>query len=91
MIPFRACSLLATLAIVSTACGGAEEFPQDEPDAVDTTGAFQGLSPDEIRSRAESMSPEVAESLGIVDTTIHVENPAADDSLIPPEMRDTLR
>lgn len=88
---FNAWSLVVPVAILSSGCGGAEEFPQEEAVVEDTTGAFQGLSPEEISTRAEPMSPEVAESLGIVDTTIHIENPAADDTLIPPEMRDTLR
>ena len=88
---FSAWLLVVPLAILSSGCGQPEEVPTEDAAAVDTTGAFQGLSPEEISSRAEPMSPEVAESLGIVDTTIHIENPAADDTLIPPEMRDTLR
>lgn len=87
---FSAWLLVVPVVMLSTGCGG-EELPQEEPAAVDTTGAFQGLTPEEISTRAEPMSPEMAESLGIVDTTIHIENPAVDDSLIPPEMRDTLR
>lgn len=88
---FRDWALLAVVAIISSGCRGAEEFPVEEPDAADTTRAFQGLSPEEIRRRAEPMSPEVAESLGIIDTTIHIEGPVPDDSLIPPQVRDSLR
>jgi hypothetical protein len=88
---FRPWVPLAVLAIVWSGCRGAEEFPEEEPEVADTASAFQGLSPDEIRTRAEPMSPAVAESLGIIDTTIHVEDPVSDDSLIPPQMRDTLR
>lgn len=88
---FRAWAPLAVLAMMSSGCRGAEEFPDSEPEVLDTAGAFQGLSPEEIRSRAEPMSPAVAESLGIVDTTIHIEDPVSDDSLIPPEIRDTFR
>jgi hypothetical protein len=49
--------------------------------------AVEGLTPDEIRRQAEPMSPEEAEQLGIVDTTIHVEQLATpEDSLL---LRDT--
>jgi hypothetical protein len=50
-------------------------------------GAVEGLSPEQIRAQAEEMSPEQAEQLGIVDTTIHMENLANPDSLV--ELTDT--
>lgn len=44
------------------------------------TGVFGGLTPEQIRRRVEPMSPAQAESLGIVDSTIHVEPDEATDS-----------
>jgi hypothetical protein len=42
-----------------------------------------GLSEEEIERRGREMSPEQAERMGIVDTTIHVETP-------PPGTEDTV-
>ncbi len=57
--------------------------------------AMDGLSPEQIRQQAEPMSPEQAAQLGIVDTTIHLEQLVSpDDSLLfsetpPPQPPDT--
>lgn len=88
---FQLWVVLVVVALGLAACGGGEEPAAREAEVVDTTGAFQGLSPEEIRARAESMSPEMAESLGIIDTTIHIERAGPDDTLIPPAVLDTLR
>ncbi len=34
--------------------------------------ALEGLSPEQLEQRAEAMTPEQAEELGVVDTTIRV-------------------
>jgi hypothetical protein len=71
--------LLVVLSLAGSACGGEEEAeiePAAEP------GAMDGLTPEQIRSQAEPMSPAVAESLGIVDTTIHIEDPYPGDTVI---------
>lgn len=53
--------------------------------ATDTTNrqALDGLSAQQVEAEASSMTPEQAEALGIVDSTIHVERmQSPDDSLI---------
>lgn len=47
----------------------------DAPSAESTEGgeSLDGLSPEQIRQQAQPMSPERAEELGIIDTTIHME------------------
>jgi hypothetical protein len=73
-------ALLALLLLVSLAgCGGdAEEA------SVNSVPEFEGLSPEEMQRLAESMTPEQAESLGIVDTTITVGAPIGADSVVQP-------
>ena len=64
-----ALTVLLLLPPLLAACGGGEE-PAAEP----AGGAIEdGLSPEQIREQAEPMSPERAEALGIIDTTIHLE------------------
>lgn len=66
-------------------CDSAEET-LPEPAGESRSGEFQGATPEEIRMRAEPMSPEMAESLGIVDTTIHMEEQLGGDTIpTPPE------
>ena len=51
----------------------------------DTTNrqALDGLSAQQVEAEATSMTPEQAEALGIVDSTIHVESlQSPDDSII---------
>lgn len=69
---------------VAIGCEAAEEAVP-EPTGESRSGEFQGVSPEEIRMRAEPMSPAMAESLGIVDTTIHVEEQLGDTIPTPPE------
>lgn len=78
------------LLTVAFGCQRAEE-PAPEPVTETREGEFQGVSPEELRMRAEPMSPEMAESLGIVDTTIHVEEQLSDTITIPPESIPTSR
>jgi hypothetical protein len=73
--------LLVLFAGGIAACGGSGEGTTRDPAVGVDTGAMGGLTPEEIRARAEPMSPEKAESLGIVDTTIHVEAHENPDSL----------
>ncbi len=63
------------------ACGGSGGGAARDTAVSADTGAMGGLTPEEIRARAEPMSPEKAESLGIVDTTIHMESHENPDSL----------
>lgn len=70
---------LLALLVVLAGCGGAEEQAEVEPAA--DPGAMDGLTPEQIRLQAEPMSPAVAESLGIVDSTIHIEDPFPGDSV----------
>jgi hypothetical protein len=75
-----AAATLLGLALATAGCGGSERAGgrSDAGDAPDT-GAVGGLSPEELRARAEPMSPEQAESLGIaIDTSIHIERPSGD-------------
>lgn len=51
----------------------------------DTTNrqALDGMSAEQVQAEASSMTPEQAEALGIVDSTIHVERlQSPDDSII---------
>ncbi len=82
----RAGALLVMLvAVIVSGCD------RDEPQPAPVVGGepvAEGLSPEEIRQQAEPMTPEQAEQLGIVDTTIHVEQLATpEDTLL---RRDTL-
>lgn len=46
--------------------------------------ALDGLSRQQVERQAEPMSPEQAEQLGVVDTTIHLEDPTINlDSILP--------
>lgn len=70
--------ILLPAAFALAGCEGDEEPPRAaaERARMDTTNqhALDGLSAEQIRARAEAMSPERAEALGIIDTTIHVES-----------------
>lgn len=73
------------------ACGGEEAQPDA---AAPEASGIGGLSPEQIRQQAEPMSPEQAEELGIIDTTIHLEQLTSpgDSALLqgrPPAPRDT--
>jgi hypothetical protein len=46
---------------------------------------YEGMTREEMEMRAEPMTLEEAERLGIVDTTISIDAPAQPDSLIPDE------
>jgi len=61
-------AVLLLAAPLAAGCGG-EEPGASPPE----NGAMDGLSPEQIRQQAEPMSPEQAAELGIVDTTIHME------------------
>lgn len=63
------------------ACGRAEDAPAD---TTVTDSEVPALTREQIQQSAEAMSPEVAESLGIVDTTIRIESPMPPESLRPP-------
>jgi hypothetical protein len=54
-----------------------------EPEAGPSDPEYEGLSPAEIQLQAESMTPEEAERLGIVDTTIRIESPINPDTVLP--------
>lgn len=79
----RTVALVLPLALAAAGCGGRETADDTETSAVPDTGAMGGLSREEIARRAEAMPPEVAESLGIVDTTIRVESLQRPDSFPP--------
>jgi hypothetical protein len=66
-------TLLVCLAVAAGGCRGKGGGAARDVDVPTDTGAMGGLTPDQIRARAEPMTPAQAESLGIVDTTIHVE------------------
>lgn len=60
----------------------------DADTARDTANrALEGLSPAEIQQSARPMTPEQAAQLGLIDTTIHVEDlsPAEANTLPPPD------
>jgi hypothetical protein len=74
------------LALLS-ACGGAEPDPEprfSEPE-------YEGLTREEIERQAEAMTPEEAERLGIIDTTIRIEVPVGPDTLLQLPLDSLLR
>jgi hypothetical protein len=58
--------------------------PGDGAAITDTTGALGGIPPEQLQREGEAMSPEQAEQLGIVDTTIHVEDLGEGTDTVPP-------
>jgi hypothetical protein len=67
------CVLLG--AVLLTACGREDVRSAEGREALvaDTAApGLDGMSAEQIEQRAEAMSPERAEELGVVDTTIHV-------------------
>lgn len=81
--------MLLVCSAVSAGCGGSREEEAEEPTPAAGGEALDGLTRDQIREQVRPMSPEKAEELGIVDTTIHVEsltNPE-DRSLLPDTAR----
>jgi hypothetical protein len=65
--------------------GGESAASADAAAETDTTNrqALDGLSAEQVQAEASSMTPEQAEALGIVDSTIHVERlQSPDDSII---------
>jgi hypothetical protein len=81
-MPARGRHRLASFAVAGFllgACGpGADADPQPGVDDAE----YRGLTREEIELQAESMTPEEAERLGIVDTTIRLEAPIHPDSVI---------
>ena len=75
-------------ALLAAGCGrdeGGSAAAADTTAEIDTTNrqALDGMSADQVRAEASSMTPEQAEALGIVDSTIHVESlQSPDDSII---------
>ena len=76
------------LLVPMIACGNGEpEAAPPAPPDPETTP----LTREEIELQAEAMSPAVAESLGIVDSTILIERPISDDTiLLPPFLIDSV-
>lgn len=70
-------TLLAALAVLVGGCAA-----EDPGDAEAPAGAeAPALTREEIQRQAEAMSPAMAESLGIVDTTIRIESPMPAESV----------
>jgi hypothetical protein len=76
-----------SLIVIAGACGGSAEPPETST-VVD--GEVSPLTREQIEEHAEAMSPEEAESLGIVDTTIAIEAPTpADTEMVAPPRGDS--
>jgi hypothetical protein len=76
MRPVPRLALLGLIALTAGCGNGADDTPPGY-----TEPEFDGLSREEIELQAEPMTPEEAERLGIVDTTIRVESPIHPDSV----------
>ena len=81
----RVITLLAILLsmLLLTGCGG-EEAPREQRPAGEGEEDVRPLSREQLEMLAEAMSPAVAESLGIVDTTIRVTSPIPPESVLLP-------
>jgi hypothetical protein len=78
----RSGSLLAGLVLwlaIGAGCRAEGDAPQEFDDP-----QYEGVSLEEMELQAEAMSPEEAERLGIIDTTIQI-TPMNPDSLLPDE------
>jgi hypothetical protein len=75
------------LSLAASACD--RQPAQEDPGAgtADPAGVIGGVPPERIERDAQAMSPEQAEQLGIVDTTIHMENLGEPGDTVPPPMR----
>jgi hypothetical protein len=74
------------IALLVLGLAGCGEEPENvgPVDEVGQEKTMEGLSRDEIREHAEAVSPEQAENLGIVDSTIFLEDPTIDlDTILP--------
>jgi hypothetical protein len=66
------------LAALAMACEADQDAAEDQTTPANDVG---GMTREQIEASAEPMSPEVAESLGIVDTTIRVQAPAPPETI----------
>lgn len=74
---------LLLLGFLGTACR-AEEAPQEEPSVPTGDAVVDGVTNEELEQNAQPMSPEQAERMGIVDSTIRIDNPAATADTLRP-------
>lgn len=83
----RRLGTLVLLGLLGTACR-AEEAPQE---ASTPTGdaVVDGVTNEELEQNAQPMSPEQAERMGIVDSTIRIDNPAAGSDTVRPLVVET--
>lgn len=74
-------------ALLLSACGGSgEDDDANAPAAaIDTTNEdpMDGTSTQQVQAQGKAMTPEEAARLGMVDTTIHLENLSSSDSTPP--------
>lgn len=87
MTRIPAAVLILALLAPASACNGDTDADaariQADRDTVNES-ALDGLSRTQIERQAEPMSPEQAEQLGVIDSTIHLEDPTVDmDTVLP--------
>lgn len=75
--------LLPLLAVLASACTGDDGVGETDELETVNPAVVEGLTPEEISERAEPVSPEEAEQRGIVDSTIHLEDPRDIDTVLP--------
>jgi len=80
-VPARTRYRFAAL-LVAALLGGCSAEADVDPQPGVGDAEYRGLTREEIEMQAESMTPEEAERLGIVDTTIRLEAPIHPDSVI---------
>lgn len=77
--------MVGATALLLVACGDEQEGrpAAEAPPTADTAVVErgEGLTPRELRERAEPMTQEEAERRGVLDTTIYVEDMAEDTAL----------
>ena len=78
------------LCLLPAACGPAEEEVPAAANEASGDEGIRALTREQLQEQAEAMSPAVAESLGIVDSTIRIESPVPPESVQPIPIPDSI-
>ena len=82
---------VSLLCLLPAACAPSEEEVPAATGEVNGDEGVRALTREQLQEQAEAMSPEVAESLGIVDSTIRIERPVPPESIQPIPIPDSTQ